>query len=129
MFLQECEISGDTAGMVQVKIKSVKHRVSKNGVEFKTVELEDANARVMKMNFWMDDYIRWQDEMKTGNMISIRVRPPSGGFNTLTFDSVPKHKRKYLPLKEDDHRIRMMAEQEKVEKKTADLDDMQFELI
>ena len=62
-------------------------------------------------------------------MISIRVRPPSGGFNTLTFDSVPKHKRKYLPLKEDDHRIRMMAEQEKVEKKTADLDDMQFELI
>jgi DNA polymerase III alpha subunit len=128
-FFKECEISGESAGAVEVMVKSVKNRVSKNGVEFKTVELEDANARVMKMNFWMDDAIRWADEVKKGNMIAIRVRPPSGGFNTLTFDSVPKHKRKYLPPKEDDYRIRLMREQEVEEDKTPDLDDMQFELL
>jgi len=129
VFFAECEVAGNTAGMVEVKVKSIKHRVSKNDVEFKTIELEDANARVMKMNFWMDDYIRWHDEIAQGNMIKIRVRPPSGGFNTLTFDSVPKHKRRHLPPKEEDHRIRPMKLPERSEDKTIDLDDMQFELV
>jgi DNA polymerase III alpha subunit len=129
VFFAECEVAGNTAGMVEVMVKSIKHRVSKNDVEFKTIELEDANARVMKMNFWMDDYIRWHDEIAKGNMIKIRVRPPSGGFNTLTFDSVPKHKRRHLPPKEEDHRIRPMKLPERSEDKSIDLDDMQFELV
>jgi len=75
------------------------------------VDLEDANARRMVMNVWMDDYLRWRDELKKDNMLSILVRPPSGGFNTLTFKSVPKRERKNLPPKEDDLRIEPMAKQ------------------
>ena len=134
-FLAECEVAGDGVGMIEALIKSVRKRTSKKNVktgksvEFYTIEIEDANARCMNMNVWMDDYTRFREELKKGNMLKIQARPPSGGFNTLTFKSVPKKERKFLPPKEDDVRILKMKEQEKVETPKVDLDDLKFDVL
>lgn len=129
VFLDECEIKGDGAGMIEVLVKSVRKRTSKKGVEFYTVEIEDANARCMNMNVWLDDYTRFREELKKGNMLKIKARPPSGGYNTLTFKSVPKKDRKFLPPKEDDTRIIKMKEQEKEETPEVNLDDLKFDVL
>ena len=113
------------AGPIEVLIRSVRKRTSKKGTEFYSVDIEDANARQMIINVWMDDYTRWREEFRKGNLLRIRVRPPSGGFNTLTFDSVPKHKRKTLPPKEDDVRIQKLKLPEKP--KETDLDQFKFD--
>ena len=130
-FFNACEINGNTPGMVEVKIITVTHRVSKNGkTEFKTIELEDANARRMKVNVWMDDYTRFQHLLKKDKLVQMRVRPPSGGFNTLTFESVPRHERKKLgPVEEDTRLMELKLPERKPKKPEIDLDDMGFAIL
>lgn len=126
---------GLAVGPIEVQINSVKKRVSKPrspdkpGVEFWSIEVEDANARTMFVNIWKDDYTRWQEELKKGNFVRMRVRPPSGGFNTLTFDSFPRNNKKNIPLKEDDHRliVLQLPEKPKPEKVKVDLDAFTFD--
>ena len=128
-FFDECEAKGDAPGCVEVKIISVRHRTSKNGkTEFKTIEVEDANARRMKVNVWMDDYNRFQHLWKAGKLVGMRVRPPSGGYNTLTFESVPRHQRKNLGPVEEDYRLYELKLPER-KKKEVDLDDMGFDIL
>jgi DNA polymerase III alpha subunit len=107
----------------------VRPRTSKSGVQFYSIEIEDANGKRMFMNVWQDDFTRFREEFVEGHLAKIRVRPPGGGFNTLTFESVPKHKRKYLPAKEDDYRLLLMKLPERVEppKPEAFLDDLIFD--
>jgi hypothetical protein len=83
----------------------------------------------MFVNVWFDDYTRFQDELKSGHLVKMRVRPPSGGFNTLTFESVPKNQRRKLPPKEEDPRLIVIKLPEKVEHKKVevDLDEMKFD--
>jgi len=74
------------------------------------VECEDvANERV-KLNIWPDDWVRWSPEFAVGNLLRVRVQPPSGGFPTYTFDGPAKHLRwKFIPKnKEDDFRVIVM---------------------
>ena len=124
-FLQEVDSQGLSVGMVEVQIKAVRKRTSKNNVEFYSVDIEDANGKSMVVNIWMDDYTRFQDELIAGNLVKMRIRPPSGGFNTLTFDSVPKKDRKKLPPKEQDARLLVMKLPEKPKEET--LDDFKFD--
>lgn len=118
---------------VEVEIKAVKRRESKpkgdkKPVEFYSIDIEDANGKRMTMNIWMDDFTRFQDELKTGNMVRMRVRPPGGGFNTLTFESVPKNMRKKLPEKELDPRLQLLVLPEKIIPfKEETLDDLTFD--
>jgi DNA polymerase III alpha subunit len=110
-FLDETENNPEykgQAGPIEIIIRAVRKRTSKKGTEFYSVDVEDANARQMTINVWMDDYLRWREELRKDKMLRIRVKPPSGGFNTLTFDSVPKRERHKLPPKEDDDRIMVM---------------------
>lgn len=128
-FLEEAETEGLAVGMVEVEIVNVKKRTSKKGTDFYSVEIEDANGKQMFVNIWMDDYTRFENEIKTGNLVKMRVRPPSGGFNTLTFESVPKNLRRKLPPKEEDPRLIVIKQPEKIEPKKveADLDEMTFD--
>lgn len=112
-FLDEAENNGLAVGMVEVQIKAVHSRTSKKDVPFYTVDIEDANGKLMKVNVWQDDYTRFQDELKTDKLVKMRVRPPSGGFSTLTFESVPRHQRRFLPKKEEDFRLMPMRVPEK----------------
>jgi DNA polymerase III alpha subunit len=128
---------GNTCGPIEVEIKAVKARVSKPkspdkpGTQFWSVEVEDANARRMFVNIWKEDYTRWQEELKVGNFVCMRVRPPSGGFNTMTFESYSrKEQGKKPPTKEEDCRLIMLELPEKREKpKEVSLDDFQFDAI
>ncbi|CAE7860226.1 dnaE [Symbiodinium microadriaticum] len=79
---------GEPVGTVQVLIKAVQKRTSKKGTEFYSIIIEDSNSKEMKVNVWLDDYLMFQEQWKKGNMVSLRVRPPSGGFNTMTFESM-----------------------------------------
>lgn len=104
-FLEECE-GGENMWAVEVRVEQVRKRTSKNNVEFYSVDIEDANGKMMVCNIWKDDMTRWKDEIKKGKLLRMRVRPPSGGFNTLTLESVPRHEKlKKWPDKESDPRI------------------------
>ena len=95
---------------VEVRIEQVRKRTSKSGTEFYSVDIEDANSKRMVVNIWKDDMERWKDEIKAGKLVRMRVRPPSGGFNTLTFLSCPRHeKAKMWPDKESDYRIKLLV--------------------
>lgn len=104
-FFDEVEKKKMSVGPIQVQINAVRKRVSKKGVEFYSVDVEDANGRTMVVNVWQDDFTRFRDELRVGNLVAMQVCPPSGGFNTLTFKSYPRHERKNMPLKEDDYRL------------------------
>lgn len=130
-FLKEVEEEGLQVGMIEVEIANVQKRTSKGekATEFYSITLEDANGKRMRMNIWMDDFTRFQDLLKVGNCIKVRVRPPSGGFETLTFESVPKHKRRFLPAPEDDFRmILMKIPSNKAEVTETVLDDLKFDV-
>ncbi len=94
-------------GPIEIQINSVIKRTSKNNVTFYSVEVEDANSKKMKVNIWSDDYNRFEPELKKGVLMRMHVKPPSGGFNTLTFFSYPKQERhrKIPKNKEDDLRV------------------------
>lgn len=131
--LLEAADHGLEVGMIEIQIVQVQKRTSKGekATEFYSITVEDANGKKMKVNVWMDDYTRFREEFRTGNMLKMRVRPPSGGFFTLTFESVPRHQRKFLP-KEEDPRVILMTpvlKNKKAEAKKAeeDLNDLKFD--
>ncbi len=128
-FLMICEEEKRNAGRVEVLIRAVRRRESKKGTEFYSVDIEDANGKNMSVNVWMDDYLRFRDRLVAGNMVKMRVRPPSGGFNTLTFESVPKHMRSKLPPAEDDERCLLMKPAELPKEEEVDLSDLKFSEI
>lgn len=121
-FLDEAE-HGLVVGNVEVQIIAVRKRTSKKGVVFYSVDIEDSNGKRMVVNVWNDDYTRFEDDLKAGNLVSMQVNPPGGGFNTLTFKSVPRHERKKLPPKEDDARLVVMRLPEKPELQVEEDDD------
>jgi DNA polymerase III alpha subunit len=125
-FLQEAEMNPNP-GCIEIIIRSTRKTTTKNGVDYWKVVVEDANGKQMTVHVWKDDYIRWQDELKKNTMMKIRVRPPGGGFNTLTFESVPKRERHKLGPKEMDCRIVVMTPPQPVEKKPVDLTDFVFD--
>ncbi len=97
-------------GYVEVALNKVTERKSKKGSSFYTLELEDANGEIQMCNMWLDDYIRFKNRLIENSLISIQVKPPSGGFSTLTFNSVPRHLQRTLPKPEDDHRLIIMRD-------------------
>lgn len=121
VFFDEIEKKKLACGPVEVQINSVRKRTSKKGVEFYSLDVEDANGKNMVVNVWQDDFTRFREEFKAGNLVRIRVNPPSGGFNTLTFKSIPRNERKNTPNKEEDFRLRMLIRPEATEKSSSDL--------
>jgi DNA polymerase III alpha subunit len=108
-YMEDAETNKTPSWMVEVRVEKVNPRTSKNGTKFFSVDIEDANGKVMVVNVWKDDMSRWKDEIKAGNLLKMRVRPPSGGFNTLTFESRSRQeKSKEWPDKANDYRVRLL---------------------
>ena len=102
-YMEDAETNKTPSWMVEVRVEKVNPRTSKSGTKFFSVDIEDANGKVMVVNVWKDDMSRWKDEIKAGNLLKMRVRPPSGGFNTLTFESRSRQeKSKEWPDKAND---------------------------
>jgi DNA polymerase III alpha subunit len=122
-FLDEHEAGADRIPPIEIQVLAVKKRTSKKGVEFYSIDVEDANGKKMTTNVWQDDYTRFREEWVVGKLLCIHVNPPSGGFNTLTFKSVPRNERKSWPPKEDDPRLlvrKLPPKQELTEKVDVD---------
>lgn len=94
---------------VEVKVLKVQKKQGKK-TEFYQVECEDATNEFAKFNVWMDDWERWGPELKKGNLLRVRLMPPSGNYPTYTFESPPRQMRwKLVPKnKEDDFRVVVM---------------------
>ncbi len=96
---------------IEVEILKVDKRKSKSGTEFYSVTVEDANGKNATVNVWLDDYIRFAEDLKKGNLVRMLVRPPSGGYKTFSFSSPQKRFRHKLPKnKEDDLRLVVLPE-------------------
>lgn len=80
----------------QITEVSKKNLKSGNGF-FLSVMLMDDNFEIQKITVWQDDAERFQEEFKTGNLISIQVVPANNGFPGYNFYGPPKHKRHNLP--------------------------------
>jgi DNA polymerase III alpha subunit len=115
-----------SAGPIDIEIINVRKRKSKKDVEFYSLDVEDANSKRMVVNVWKEDYTRFKEEFIVGNLLTIKVNPPSGGFNTFTFSSYPKNQRKNIPEKQDDGRVSVIKVVKKEEKKKESLKDISF---
>ena len=84
-----------------------RHRIARNKTtEFYSVDIEDGDGRKMVMNVWMDDFMRFDNEFTKGTLLRIEVKPPSGGYKTLSFYSPPRHRKHEIPVnKEEDFRV------------------------
>jgi hypothetical protein len=100
-------------------VERPKRKESKNKKTiYYTVLVEDANSKSQTITFWSDDYDRfkeeleyWENDVRKGNYLSIRLKKPEGGWQSYTFDAPSKQNRwKELPKEKDkDHRIVVMA--------------------
>lgn len=129
MFLEENDsMQEQLCAPIEIKINAILKRTSKSGVIFYSVDFEDANNRQAKINIFSDDYTRWSHLLKKGALLKIRMKPPSGGFHTFSFDSVPRHQRRHLPPVEEDYRIiEMKLPERKVLDNSILLDDLTFD--
>jgi DNA polymerase III alpha subunit len=74
-------------GPVEIKIKNVACVKSKKGNEYHQIVAEDVTGNENKINIWADDWERWEKEFKKGNLLRVRLQPPSGGFATYLLES------------------------------------------
>lgn len=95
---------GITCCEVEVYIKDVRQNKSKKGTTYYQLETEDAMSEPGRVNVWDDEYKQFAEEMVAGNMVRLRLNPPSGGFKTYTFESYPKWKKHAAPAKQYDFR-------------------------
>lgn len=96
---------------VEMKVKKTVEAKSRKGHSYRQVIAEDATGAEAKINVWSDDWSRWQSEFKVGNLLRVRLQPPSGGFNTYTLESNQQGKfrgRLRYRDKDDDPRIFVM---------------------
>lgn len=101
---------------VELKVIKINEKTSKKGAKFYQVVAEDATGQEGKINVWQDDMQIWHQEFSEGNLLRVRLQPPSNGFPTylLESNSLPnaRYKKKYTS-KQDDPRVFMMRRQEK----------------
>lgn len=108
-YTEVVEKRAEPVGAIEIKLLQVTKREFKTGTIAYDCNVEDANGKIILVRFWKDDYERFQDELKVGALLRIRVRPPQG-FPSYSFDSPPRHLRhKALPKdKSLDHRLFVM---------------------
>lgn len=92
-----CE-SGINMAAVMCQILEAKVKKFKNNKgQFMSLTVMDDNFEIGRVTMWDDDYQRFKDDLKEGNIISIQITPPSNGFSSFTFFSPPRHERYKLP--------------------------------
>jgi hypothetical protein len=95
--------SGSENGPVEMLIKKTQKAESKKGNEYYRVFAEDVTGHENKINVWSEDWQRWSEEFTAGNLLRVRLQPPSGGFPTFLMES--NQKGKYRGTKRYEHKI------------------------
>jgi len=121
-------------GPVEFQVKKVTKTKSKkpgsNFVYYQVVA-EDVTGQENRINVWPDDWEWWHKEFgweevgdkskfTPGNLLRVRLQPPTGGFNTFTLESNQvgkwRSQKKYYD-KADDPRVFVMQKGQKEEEK------------
>ena len=108
------------SGPVELCVKKVTRTKSKKGNDYFQVLAEDATGQENRLYVWMDDWNWWEAEFAVGNLLRVRLQPPSGGFNTFLIESNQvgkwRQQKKYLD-KSEDPRVFVMRRGQKEEEK------------
>jgi len=108
------------SGPVELRVRKSQSVKSQKGTTYRQIIAEDVTGQENKINIWAEDWSRWEEEFKVGNLLRVRLQPPSGGFNTFTLESNQLGKfrgaKKYRD-KEDDPRVFVMKFGQKEEEK------------
>lgn len=95
---------------VEIRIEKVSKKKGKK-VTYYQIEAQDVTGEKGKINVWQNDYERWQQELVAGNLVRIRLQPPSGGYATYLLEGNETGRRwgelRYKQ-KEDDPRVLKM---------------------
>lgn len=124
-------ISCGTEGAVEIRINSVKKTESKKKFIYYQVLAEDVTGQENRINVWPDDWEWWhsefgweeidgKSEFVAGNLLRVRLQPPSGGFNTFILQSnqIGKWRNKKIYYnKSDDIRVCVMRKGQKEQEK------------
>ncbi len=103
------ESKGTICAPVEVLIHKVNHNKSKKGTVYHQLEVEDAHFERNRVNVWNEEYERFKDVLVEGELVRLRLNPPSGGFKTYTLESYPKWKKVEKVAKEHDWRVIQLA--------------------
>jgi len=103
-------------GAVELYVLKATETKSKKGTIYYQILAEDVTGQQNRINVWQDDWERWSDEFKEGNLLRVRLQPPSGGFNTFMMESNQgklkwRGQKKYVD-KRDDIRLTVMRKAE-----------------
>ncbi len=92
---------------VEIEILKVNLKTSSNKkTKYYQLEVEDVNGEKKKANIWMDDWERWKDELKVGNLLRMKLKAPAQENWPFSLDCPLKHERYKLPkYKKDDFRV------------------------
>jgi hypothetical protein len=120
-------------GPVELRVKKVVKTQSKKRKEFTYYQVlaEDVTGQENRINVWPDDWEWWHTEFgweevdgkskfTAGNLLRVRLQPPTGGFNTFTLESNQVGKwrsQKRYHDKADDPRVFVMQKGQKEEEK------------
>ena len=121
-----------SAGPVELQVKKVTKSKSKKGTEYHQIVAEDVTGQQNRIYIWQDDWALWSEEFTVGNLLRVRLQPPSGGFNTFMMENnyvgFNRWKKKY-PNKKDDPRVVVMQRCQREEVKTLSDEELmqQFE--
>lgn len=108
------------SGPVELRVKKTTKIKSKKGNEYHQVLAEDVTGHENKINVWADDWAWWSKELNAGNLLRVRLQPPSGGFNTFLLEANQVGKwrgQKRYHNKADDPRVIEMRPGQKEEEK------------
>jgi len=91
---------------VEAEIISINKKKGKK-TEYYQVKIEDSNGDEALVNVWKDDFETHIEDLKQGNLIRIRLNPPTNGFKTYTLENIgPKNYFNKIKInKNDDYRI------------------------
>lgn len=91
-------VRGLTVDKVEICIISAKRTVAKKKkTVYWLVKGEDGNGESNSIYVWEDDWDRFKDLLKAGNLAKLELKSPNQGFNSYSLNGPFKHERWKLP--------------------------------
>lgn len=101
------EAKGNNVVPVELMIQDIKEKTSKKRKDFKfySLRVQDCDYVERWVTVWEEDFKRFKNHFEVGNLVRMKLKSPSGGFNSYTLYAPPRYKRSKLPPKEQDYRV------------------------
>jgi len=106
MAYAELDLAENDYANVEVEITKVEQKDTKKGKKYYQLTVMDDVGVTNKVNVWQDDFDKHEKLFVKGNLVTMQLCPPSGGFETYTFKSYGWNERRSKPKKSnEDFRI------------------------